>query len=200
MEKTLTLPSRQRCEDGPKTLESVITDWILKLALNAGAPLDAKTQAVYKSLWLDGLSDLTPAQAEAAFRKVLRECAYWPVKVADIRKYFAHAEETAELIAAQTAWEKALDYRRRYWRPDLPGQRPSYAPTLPHRIEQAMRAAGVLQDYDDHDQLHVWVKKNFIEYYLAYSEMEKDGKFLLPHGELREMLTTLGEAKALPKA
>ena len=191
------MPSRQRCEDGPKTLGSVITDWILKLALNAGAPLDAKTQAVYKSLWLDGLSDLTPTQAEAAFRKVLRECTYWPVKIADIRKYIAHAEETAEVMAAEEAWSTALDWRRRYWRFDLPGQRASYAPKLPERIEQSMHAAGVCVDYGDPDQLNVWCKKRFIEYFLAWTEMEKEGKFLLPKGELQEMLITLGEKKAL---
>lgn len=196
----LTMRSPQRCEDGPKTLESVITDWILKLALNAGAPLDAKTQAVYKSLWLDGLSDLTPTQAEAAFRKVLRECTYWPVKIADIRKHIAHAEETAEALAAEEAWIVALNFRRRYWRFDLPGQLASDAPKLPERIDQSMRAAGVCVDYEDSDQLHVWVKKRFIEYFLAWTDMEEDGKFLLPQGELREMLTSLGQAKALPGA
>lgn len=198
MQKTLTPPSPKPCTEPRSILESLIEEWIPKLAINAGAALDARTQAVFRAVWLEGLGDLAPDILRAAFVKTLRECCYWPVKVADIRKHIAHAEETAEAIAAQKAWETAIDFRRRYWRVDLPGQRASFAPTLSHRIEQSMRAAGVLQDYDDHDQLHVWVKKNFIEYYLAYSEMEKDGKFLLPQGALRETLALLGEAKALP--
>jgi hypothetical protein len=198
MQKTLTLPSPRPCAEPQPTLASLIEEWIPKLAVNAGAAVDARTQAVFKALWLEGLADLSPDVLRAAFVKTLRECAYWPVKVADIRKHVTHAQEIAEMMAAQKAWETALDFRRRYWHADLPGQRPSYAPNLPHRIEQSMRAAGVLQDYDDPDQLHVWMKKSFIEYYLAYSEMENDGKFLLAQGELREMLDTLGRAKALP--
>jgi hypothetical protein len=190
-------PSPQRCMER-STQESLIEEWIPKLAINAGAALDAKTQAVFKAVWLEGLGDLSPDVLRAAFVKTLRECSYWPVKVADIRKHIAHAEESAQLIAAQKAWEKALEYRQRFWHSDLPGQRTSDAPILSNRFEQSMRAAGLLQDYEDPDQLHVWVKKNFIEYYLAYSEMEKGGKFLLPQGELREMLETLGRAKALP--
>ena len=170
---------------------------MFKLSINAGAALDAKTQRVYADLWCDGLSDLSPSVAEAAFRKTLKECAFWPVKVADIRKHITHAQETAMVLEAEKAWQTALNFRRRYWRRDLPGQLTSDAPQLPERIEQSMRAAGVCVDYDDHDKLHVWVKKDFIKYFLAWTEMEKEGKFLLPQGELRDALTALGEKKAL---
>ncbi len=200
MEKTLTMPSPRPCGDMRSTLESLIEEWVPKLAINAGAALDAKTQAVYKALWLEGLEDLPPDVLRAAFVKTLRECAYWPVKVADIRKHIDHAEETALVLEADNAWQTALDYRRRYWHADLPGQRPSYAPKLPERIEQSMRAAGVCVDYKDSDQLHVWCKKRFIEYFLAWTEMEKEGKFLLPKGELRNTLSLIGEIKSLPPA
>ena len=63
-----------------------------------------------------------------------------------------------------------------------------------------MRAAGVCVDYEDSDQLHVWCKKRFIEYFLAWTEMEKDGKFLLPQGELRDALAAISEIKSLPPA
>jgi hypothetical protein len=191
------MPLPQRCKDGRKTLESVVTDWIMKLALNAGASLDSKTQALYKALWLEGLSDLSPEQAERAFVLTLREAVYWPIKIGDIRKHVTKAEETALVLEAEEAWKVALNFRRRYWRFDLPGQLASDAPKLPERIAQSMRAAGVCVDYEDSDQLHVWCKKKFIEYFLAWTEMEKEGKFLLPQGELREMLSALGEAKTL---
>jgi hypothetical protein len=172
----------------------------MKLAINAGAPLDAKTQKVDADLWCEGLSDLSPEQAERAFVLTLREAVYWPIKIGDIRKHVTHAEKTAEALAAGEAWIMALDWRRRYWRFDLPGQRASYAPKLPDRIEQSMRTAGILQDYEDADQLHVWCKKKFIEYFLAWTEMEKEGKFLLPEGELRNTLSVIGEIKSLPPA
>ena len=172
----------------------------MKLAINAGAPLDAQTQKVYADLWCQGLSDLSADVAEAALQKTLRECTYWPVKVADIRKHVTHSEDTATILQAEQAWQTALDYRRRYWRFDLPGQRASYAPKLPERIEQSMHTAGVCVDYEDSDQLHVWCKKRFIEHFLAWTEMEKEGKFLLPQGELREMIFALGQTKTLLRA
>ena len=193
------MPSPQRSRV-PSVLESLIEEWIPKLAINAGAALDARTQAVFKSLWLEGLGDLSADVLRTAFVKTLRECAYWPVKVADIRKHVTHAEETAEVMAAKKAWEKALEFRQRFWHSDLPGQRTSDAPKLSHRFEQSMLMAGVLKDYEDPDQLHVWVKKNFVEYYLSYIEMEKNGKFLLPQGELRDKIFDLAEQKALPIA
>jgi hypothetical protein len=199
MQKTLTLPSPQPCR-AHSILESLIEEWIPKLAINSGAALDARTQAVFKALWLEGLGDLSPDVLRAAFVKTLRECSFWPVKVADIRKHVAHAQQTSEAMAAEEAWNTALDWRRRYWRRDLPGQCPSYAPKLPDRITQSMRAAGVCVDYEDPDQLNIWARKRFIEYFLAWTEMEKDGKFLLPQGELREMLTELSQTKALSAA
>src|SRR5258708_11359520 len=105
MEKTLTAPSKRKWADSPLTLDSLISEWVAKLAINAGAALDAKTQAVYCSLWLEGLNDLSPGVLLAAFRKTLRECAYWPVKVADIRKHVSHAESNATDEAAEESWK-----------------------------------------------------------------------------------------------
>jgi hypothetical protein len=192
--------SPQRCRDTRSILESLIEEWIPKLAINAGAALDARTQAVFKALWLEGLEDVPPDALRAALVKTLRECAFWPVKVADIRKHIDDAEEKAEAIAAEQAWQIALNDRRRDWFPDLPGGRASHYRPLPERIQASIRVAGVLQDYDDPDQLHVWCKKKFIEYYLQYGEMEREGKFLIAQGELREALAAISETKVLPPA
>src|SRR5438552_6688708 len=120
MEGTLTAPSKPRCADSPKTRESIISEWVAKLAINAGASLDAKTQAVYKNLWVEGLADLPTDALQVAFQKTLKECTYWPVKVADIRKHVTRAESNVTSLDAEYAWQQVFEIRRLYWNPDIP--------------------------------------------------------------------------------
>src|SRR5438270_8268535 len=197
MEGTLTKPSPQRCADSPRTLESLIEEWVAKLAVNAGAALDAKTQAVYCSIWLEGLGDLTPNVLRAAFQKTLQECAYWPVKVADIRKHVARAESHATEEAAEIAWERVLELRRVYWSPDMSGGFSRGMPKLPERVAQAARAAGIWRDFPTTEALHVWAKKVFFESFIAWGKAEQD-QFLLPDGEIKNLLAEFYETKALP--
>jgi hypothetical protein len=196
MEKTLTKPSPPQCTDSPSTQESIISEWVAKLAVNAGASLDAKTQAVYCSIWREGLGDLSPGVLLAAFRKTLRECSYWPVKVADIRKHVSHAESNATLAAAEEAWQHVLECRRLYWNPDLGGFARDM-PNLSERVRQAARAAGVWRDFPTVEALHVWAKKQFMEAFIKWGESEAD-KFLLPDSEIKRMLVDAARSKALP--
>lgn len=201
MGKTLTAPSRQRCADTPQTIECLVSEWVAKLAVNAGAALDAKTQAVYCSIWLEGLSDLTPDVLLAAFRKVLKEAVYpWPIKVADIRKHVTRAESNASADAAERAWQHVLDIRRRYWNPDIPAPLHRALAALPERVRQAARASGVFRDFTEyeyaHGALHTWAKKQFLESFAAYGEREQDA-FLLPDGEIKNLLTEAA-GKLLP--
>ncbi len=198
MEKTLTAPSKKPCGDSQQTIQDLVSEWVAKLAINAGAALDAKTQAVYCSLWLEGLSDLPPPVLLAAFRKVLKEAVYpWPVKVADIRKHVAKAETTATGEAAQRAWERVLEIRRVHWNTDIPGPFNRALAALPERIRQCARASGVFRDVESADDLHVWAKKRFLESFAAYGEREQDA-FLLPDGEIKNLLADFSTAKALP--
>lgn len=194
---TLTKPSQPQCTDSPLTLDSLISEWVAKLAINAGAALDAKTQVVYKALWIDGLGDLSPQVLRAAFQKTLKECAYWPVKVADIRKHIARAETNAAKLAAEESWERVLELRRVYWNPDMPGGFSRGVPRLSPRVAQAARAAGVWRDFPTTEALHVWAKKQFVESFIAWGETEQD-KMLLPDGEIKNLLAEYAETKALP--
>jgi hypothetical protein len=201
MEKTLTAPSKQPCADSPQTLDSLVREWVAKLAVNAGASLDAKTQAVYCSIWLEGLSDLSPAVLLAAFRKTLKECPYWPVKVADIRKHVSHAVSNATGEASEKAWERVLEIRRVHWCPDIPGPFERACSRLSERVRQAARAAGVWRDFTaeeyENGALHTWAKKRFVESFNSWAEREQD-KFLLPEGETKKLLIEFAETKALP--
>jgi hypothetical protein len=140
---------------------------------------------------------LSPGVLRAAFQKTLRECAYWPVKAADIRKHVSHAESNATAEAAEQAWERVLECRRVYWCPDLPGGFSRGMPKLSDRVATAARAAGVWRDFPTTEALHVWAKKVFIESFIAWGEAEQD-KFLLPNGEIKNLLAEFSNAKALP--
>lgn len=192
---------QSRCREQHSTLADLIEEWLPKLAVNAGAALDAKTQAVFASIWRDGLADLPLDVLRAAFQKTLRECAYWPVKVADIRKHVIKAKETATGDAAERAWQRVLEIRRVHWDPDIPGPFDRAVAGLSERVRQAARAAGVFRDFtaDEYERgaLHTWAKKRFIESFHAWEELEQ-GKFLLPDGETKKLLIECAETKALP--
>ena len=184
--------------DRTRRLRELIEEWIPKLAVKAGAALDVATQKTFAAIWLEGLGDLSPDVLRAAFQKTLRECGYWPVKVADIRKHVTHAEGNVEHQNAETAWQYILDVRRVYWNPDMPGGFSRGVPKLSERMAQAARAAGVFREFESLEALNVWSKKNFIESYLRYGELEQD-KFLLPDGELKDAIAKLAQQKKLPE-
>ena len=188
---------QSRCREPRLTLGDLIDEWLPKLAVNAGAALDAKTQAVFRSVWLEGLGDLAPEVLRAAFQKTLREFVFWPVKVADIRKHVSHAESNATNESAEQAWQRALEIRRAHYNPDMPQHLARVLARLPERIRQAARAAGIFREHDSIEALHVWAKKRFVESFIAYGELEHD-KFLLPEGDVKHLIADIAEAKALP--
>jgi len=170
--------------------------------VNAGAALDAKTQAIFASIWRDGLGDLPLDVLQAAFQKTLKECAYWPVKVADIRRHVVKAKEVATADTAERAWQRVLEIRRLDWSPDIPGPFHRALAGLSERVRQAARAAGVFREFTESEfengALHTWAKKRFIESFHAWGELEQS-KFLLPEGETKKLLIEFAKTKALPK-
>jgi hypothetical protein len=197
---TLTKPSQSPCTEPPLTPVELIEEWLPKLAVNAGAALDAKTQAVYRTIWIEGLGDLSLQVLRAAFQKTLRECAYWPVKVADIRKHVTRAENTAIDEVAEEAWARILEIRRLHWNPDLPGPLDRALARLSDRVRQAARAAGIFRDFTapefEKGALHTWGKKRFVESFIAYGELRQD-EFLLPDGEIKNLLSEFAQTKML---
>ena len=182
MGESLQLATTSERRSKPSELPSksqLIREWLAKLAMNAGQALDATALAVYQALWEEGFEDLDYRVLEVAFRKTLRECKFWPVKVADVRERVDRTRETAVSTAADLEWQRVLDLRRLYWNPDMPGGFYRGMPKLSERVDRAARASGIfrLQDCEP-DQIHVWARKRFIESYLAWAELEQD-QFLL---------------------
>jgi hypothetical protein len=152
---------------------------------------------VFVGVWMEGFADLADSVLEAAFRKTLKTAKYWPVKVADVREHVSRAESNATAETAQKSWERVLEIRCRYWNPDIPGPFDRALAALPERIRQAARASGVFRDVESADDLHVWAKKRFLESFTAYGEREQDA-FLLPDGEIKNLLADFSTTKALP--
>jgi hypothetical protein len=147
-------------------------------------------------LWLETFGGIDPAVLDRLFNRALKTCRFFP-KIAEILEPLQKAEETAVPQAAENAWEQVLDLRRLYWNPDIPGELSHRLAQLPERVQQAARAAGVFREFESVEGLHVWAKKRFIESFIAYGELERD-QFLLPNGQIKNLLADLGQAKALP--
>lgn len=178
----------------PQSKSALIREWVTKFALNAGAALDTKALAIYTAIWEEGFADLQYSVLDAAFRKTLQNCKFWPVKVADVREHVNRSVEYNATVAAEEAWLLVLDIRRTSYNPDLPQYLAQALAKLPERIRMAARAAGVFSEHATAEALHVWEKKVFVESFLRWDE----NKDLLPEGEIKNLLTGAAQAKALP--
>src|SRR5712664_3959020 len=118
----------------------LIRDWLLRFALNAGQALNPTDLGVFQALWEDGFADLSCDVLEVAFRRTLRECKFWPVKVADVRERVDKANSAALELEAAEAWERWFAHVQKYFHADLGWDR--HAPHLDAITEHAGRAAG----------------------------------------------------------
>lgn len=147
-------------------------------------------------LWLESFGGMDPETLEVLFRKALTTCKFFP-KIAEILEPLRKAQETATPQAAEEAWRQVLEIRRLYWNPDIPGDLSRQVRQLSERVQQAARAAGMWRDFESVEALHTWAKKRFIESFLGWGEVEQD-KFLLPDGEIKNLLAEVAQLKALP--
>lgn len=176
----------------------LIREWLLTFALNAGKVLSQEEIGVYQALWMCGFADLSYPVLEAAFVLTLREKKYWPIQVADVREHIDQTQKLALTEKADLAWQKALEYRRRFVDFDKPGGLTSNAPQLSGRFAAACRASGVLREVSDPDDLHKWGKKRFLESYIAWTTLEKDS-YLLPDGVVKKMVAKIAHEKSAPQ-
>ena len=154
------------------------------------------------SIWIDELSGYPPEKLAGMFRHVLRtfKADYgrtFPT-IADVLEPLQAVKKAALPEEASEAWQRVLTIRREHYNPDLPQYLARAVRGLPERTQRAARAAGVFQEVSDADQLHVWKKKAFLESFMRWDELE-ESQFLLPDGELKNMLAEVSAAKALPQ-
>ena len=174
---------------------SLIKEWVFRFQANCDKNLTAEQASVTVSLWTEAFSDLSDRALEAAFMRTILECKFWP-KVADIREHLEQAKRSSAQEESQKAWIWVLDYIRLHYNPDLSVNR---APRIPERTLRAIKSAGGLQYLSDCSKRDlVFAQKHFIEAYLRWDELRQD-EFLLPEGDLANLLAELAESKALPE-
>ena len=142
------------------------------------------------ALHLGALSDLSLEQVEAAYRRALNTCKFWPVKIADIRQHVDAARKNELMFAADASWQRLLTWIRRYYQPDIGIDR--RAPQLDDGTWHAAKAAGgirLLWGCPEKDL--VWRKKEFIADYTLIHETGKIA-FLLADSHKKKLLHDAG--------
>lgn len=183
--------SRCKTQEHSASTDALIREWLFRFGVE-----HKEDVAPRLPLWLEAFGGMDAQTLESLFRKTLKTCRFFP-KVAEILEHISKAESNATNEAAEQAWQRVLEIRRVSWNPDIPGPFDRAMAALPERIRQAARASGVFRDVASADDLHVWAKKRFLESFTAYGEREQDA-FLLPDGEIKNMLADFSARKALP--
>jgi hypothetical protein len=214
MEVTVLRPqtSKPRSPDSSSSdKRALITEWVVRFALNADKPLNAKEQAVYCSTWEEGFSDLDTGQLKAAFIACLRSHTFKTIPtIGDVRQHLSTAEGNAAEEGAAQKWTQVLEYIRLHWSPDIPpcldcinGRQcelhkpPRVYRRVSDRTQRAINAAGGLSYIADCDlESRQWARKRFIEAYIRYGELQQS-EYLLPDGEVRNVLAGAAQ-KLLP--
>ena len=144
----------------------------MRFALNADKALNAKEQAVYRSTWEEGFSDVEAGRLKAAFVACLRVHTFKTIPtIGDIRKHLQKAESNALDEEAAQKWTRVLEYIRVQWTPDIPSRN---APDFREQVRRAIHAAGGLAYIADCEpEAKQWARKRFIESYIRYSELEQ---------------------------
>src|SRR6266478_8886135 len=191
MESQLLPISLSETQERSDSTEKLIREWLFRFGVEHKEDVAPKLP-----LWLEAFGGMDAAILERLFHRALRTCKFFP-KVSEILEPLASAEANAAPEAAEEAWAGVLEIRRVHWNPDIPGPFNRAIARLSERVRQAARAAGVFRDFESVEALHTWAKKRFVESFIAYGELEQD-KFLLPDGEIKNLLAEFSETKALP--
>jgi len=191
MENQLLPISPSKTQGRSDSPEKLIREWLFRFGVEHKEDVAPKLPP-----WLEAFGGMDAATLEPLFRKAIRSCKFFP-KVSEILEPLQAVKKAALPEEASEAWHLVLSIRREHFNPDFPRHLARAVAALPERVQRAARAAGVFQEVSDSDQLHVWGKKRFIESYLAWEEIEEN-QFLLPDGDLKNLLAGLAAAKALP--
>lgn len=129
------------------------------------------------------LDGLTPQQLDAACRLATRACKFFPTP-ADVFTHVQRADAAGLDLEADEAWNRVLDYVREWY-----GNR--RAPALPERIQYAARVAGGLGRIESCPTSELqWVRKQFVEAFKRFDELERSG-MMLTRGEAKRLLANL---------
>jgi hypothetical protein len=163
----------------------------------ARGPLIEADVLIYAGL----LSDLTPAQLEAACELVTKTHRFPTMpRPADILAQVKNADGEAEKALASEGWDKAWEWFNGSWHPDCGFYGSRHLCDMDPKAEHAFRQAGSFTFLYNADQEQLqWARKRFIEAYLRAGELQARGE-LLTSGEAKRLLRDITERVALPPA
>jgi hypothetical protein len=162
----------------PRTFVDVLTEHLQKWAriysIDRRDPI-VLTEEIY-ALYGENLVDLTAEQLDAACRRAVETCKYFP-KPADIRAQLQSAKQHALELTAEKSWHDVLD--RIHWN------------TRQHfsaQTEHAIRAAGGIRYIErcSEEQL-AWCRREFLRAYKNIEQTEQSA-WLLTETEAKRML------------
>jgi hypothetical protein len=183
----------------PQTSEQPViqsSEAVRQFLVKAGELYGRQITAPLVAIWIDAVGSYPVETLAPLFRKVFATCKFFPTP-AEVLEPLQALKEAALPEEANAAWQKVLAIRRTEYNPDLPQYLARALAKLPERVQRAARAAGVFREFESADDLHTWAKKAFLESYARWNELE-ESQFLLPEGELKNMLAEVAKAKAVP--
>ena len=179
---------QKRSEERLEILTPLIKSALTAMAVTFGKELEEPT---FKS-WARALDDLSREQIIEGFRRMEKSfipTAACPFPVpAHLRAHVDEARANAVNLTADSAWEKSMEWVRRYWRPDC---RNMTRPELSQLLWRSLCAAGGA-DWVSECPLEelAWAKKRFIEAYLGLNKLAADQHFI-SNGEAKRIVSEL---------
>lgn len=168
-------------------------EWVVRFAELYSVSL-AERGPRFVELWVSAVADLAPETLDAACRKAMQTCKFFPLP-AEIRNHIEKAEKNGFDLEAESEWHKLLAWIDRCYHPDVGIRRG--APSLPPQIEHAARAAGGYRYLEScsEEQL-VWAKKAF---FADLQNIRETGKaeHLLSDGRAKKIFRSLTAASNL---
>lgn len=149
----------------------------------------------FVALWVSALSDMKPDALDAACRRGMQTCKFFPTP-AEIRAQIEHANTRGLDLEGSEAWERWFKHVKRFFHADLGWDRRT--PPLDAITEHAGRAAGGARWVEGCPESELqWARKRFID---AYKLAHETGQVrnLLTRDEAKQILKTL-TAEASPK-
>jgi hypothetical protein len=141
------------------------------------------------SLWLESFADLSDDVLEAAFKRTLATCKFWPVKIADVREHIDQADAKGRELEADQEWENALRVATEFWHPEIGLYQ--NAPRLSPAAWHALKSAGGLSHVFNCSREDLqWARKRFVA---AYTLIHETGQVehLLGAGEAKRILAQI---------
>jgi hypothetical protein len=178
--------------DSGKT-ERLAREWLVMFAELYSVSLKDRGKR-FVELWISAVSDLDPRTLDAACRRTIQVCKFFPTP-ADVRGQIDQAVAKGFELEAECEWQKLLSWVRQYVFPDTGVSH--NAPRLAAAVEHAAKAAGGFFYIErcSEDEL-VWCRKNFLA---AYKNVHETGQVehLLSSTEAKKILAGLASRPAL---